>query len=135
MWKLMLLKRRHVCMLLAGSALVHALVYLQAVNGEPYKCAREWVSSDPRVLDVTGSQHAQGLNFWHGYDYSFGAAEGSASLELNVEGDQGEFNVSLVLQKRQGRWIVVSAMAFNVKGEVVVLVGYPRAASEPGVGL
>lgn len=119
----MLPKRRHIVMLLVGSALVYALVYLQAVKGEPYEYAREWVSSDPRVLEVTGSQHVQGFNFWHGYEYSFGATEGSASLELSVEGGRGKFNVPLVLQKRQGRWAVISAKAVNEKGEAVVIVG------------
>jgi hypothetical protein len=123
MWKVMLPKRRHIVMLLVGSALVYALVYLQAVAGEPYEYARAWVRSDPRVIEVTGAQLAQGFNFWHGYEYSFSATEGSASLELSVEGGRGKFNVRLVLQKRQGRWTVVSANAVNEKGEAVVIVG------------
>lgn len=117
MWKLMLPKRRHIFLLVIGSALVYALAYLHAITGEPYEYARDWVKTDVRVLEVMGSPQVHGFNFWHGYEYSFGAQEGSASLALRAEGDRGKFTVPLTLQKRQGRWTVVSAKAVNERGD------------------
>lgn len=118
----MLPKRRHLVLLVVGTVLVHALVYFLTITGEPYEYAREFAMHDPRVTKVTGSQRVQRLNFWHGYSYSFGDREGSASLGLRVEGDHGKFDLPLVLQKRQGRWMVVSAKAINEKGETIVIV-------------
>lgn len=53
---------------------------------------------------------------------SYGDKDGEASLTMRVTGERGEFNVPLALQKRQGRWSVVSAKAISEKGETTVVV-------------
>ena len=122
MWKMMRPKPRHLVLMLVVILAVYALTNFQAITGEPYEYGRHFVMEDQRVIKVTGPQREQQLRLWSGYSHSFGDNDGEASLTLRVTGDRGTFDVPLALQKRQGRWSVVSASAVNEKGETVVVV-------------
>jgi hypothetical protein len=122
MWKMMLPKPRHLVLLVVGSLVVYGLIYFQMTTGEAYEYGRHFVMEDQRVTKLTGPQRDQRLNFWRGFSYSFGDKDGEASLTMRVTGERGEFNVPLALQKRQGRWAVVSAKAISEKGETFVIV-------------
>ena len=122
MWKMMLPKPRHLVLMAIVMLAVYALTNFQAITGEPYEYGRHFVMEDQRVLKVTGPQREQRLRLWSGYSHSCGDNDGEASLTLRVTGDRGTFDVPLALQKRQGRWSVVSAKAVDEKGETFVIV-------------
>ena len=98
------------------------LVRFTAVNSEAYEFAEGFVAQDGRVASLTGKQGERSLLWFKGFSMSYGDKDGEASLTMRVTGERGEFNVPLALQKRQGRWSVVSAKAISEKGETTVVV-------------
>jgi hypothetical protein len=103
-------------------AAVLLLVHFTTVNSEVYEFADGFVAQDGRITKLTGRQSERTLRWRKGFGMSYGDSSGEASLTMHVTGDQGTFDVPLVLQKKQGRWIVVGAKAVNEKGETVVIV-------------
>ena len=122
MWKVIAPKPRHLVLLVVGSLVVYALIYIQATTGEAYEYGRHFVTEDQRVTRVTGPQRDQRLSFWSGFSYSFSDGDGEASLTVHVTAERGAFDVPLALKKRQGHWSVVSAKAVSEKGETIVIV-------------
>jgi hypothetical protein len=103
-------------------AAVLLLVHFTTVNSEVYEFADGFVAQDGRIAKLTGRQSERTLRWRKGFDMSYGDNSGQASLTMHVTGDQGTFDVLLVLQKKQGRWTVVSVKAVNEKGETVEIV-------------
>ena len=103
-------------------AAVLMLVHFTTVNSEVYEFADGFVAQDGRIAKLTGRQSERTLRWYKGFGMSYGDNSGQASLTMRVNGDQGTFDVPLVLQKKQGRWSVVSAKAVSDKGETVVIV-------------
>jgi hypothetical protein len=103
-------------------AAVLLLVHFTTVNSEVYEFADGFVAQDGRITKLTGRQSKRALRWHKGFGMSYGDSSGEASLTMQVTGDQGTFDVPLVLLKRQGRWSVVSAKAVSEKGETVVIV-------------
>jgi hypothetical protein len=122
MWKMMLPKPRHLVLMVVVMLAVYVLTNFLAITGEPYEYGRHFVMEDQRVIKVTGPQREQQLRLWSGYSHSFGDNDGEASLTLCVMGDRGSFDVPLTLQKRRGRWSVVSAKVVDEKGSTTVIV-------------
>lgn len=103
-------------------AAVLLLVHFTTVNSEVYEVADGFVAQDGRIAKLTGRQSERTLVWRKGFDMSYGDNSGQASLTMHVAGDQGTFDVPLLLQKRQGRWGVVSAKVVSEKGETFVIV-------------
>ncbi len=122
MWKLRRPGWRHAALFAVLVVVAFGLDYVLTVNGEAYEFARQFVAEDRRVLQVTGVQRRQKLAFWRTTSHVSGDTQGDASLSLQVDGASGKFEIPLALQKRDGRWQVLSATAIDESGKAVVLV-------------
>lgn len=120
-------KRRHLLLYLAATVLVTAVTFFMLVTSEPYEFAKSFITQDSRVLQVTGLQTASRFSPLNGFRYAFGDRTGEANFTYDVSGEQGRFNVRVVLEKREGRWAVVSARAVSSSGVVSELVSTGRS--------
>jgi hypothetical protein len=111
-------KRQHLLLYLAATVLITAVTFFMLVNSEPYEFAKSFVAQDSRVLQVTGAQTACRFSPLKGFGYTFGDRTGEANFTFKVAGDRGEFDVRVVLEKREGRWAVISAQTVSISGVV-----------------
>lgn len=115
-------KRRHLFLYLAATVLVLAVTFFILLTSEPYEFAKRFVAEDSRVLQVTGIQTASRFSPLKGFRYAFGDRTGEANFTYDVSGEQGRFDVRVVLEKREGQWAVISARAISRSGVVSELV-------------
>ncbi len=112
-------KRRHFFLYLGATAAVTALTSVMLLTSESYELAKEFVASDPRVLQVTGPQTSFRLAPLEGFRSTFGDRTGEAHFNFKVSGDRGSFVVRIEMEKREGRWSVIKAQATSSGGGVV----------------
>ena len=120
-------KRRHLLLYFAATVLVTAVTFFMLVNSEPYEFAKSFVTQDSRVLQVTGAQTANRFSPLKGFRYTFGDRTGEANFTFKATGDRGSFDVRVVLEKREGRWAVISAQTVSGKGAVSDVVSRARS--------
>lgn len=120
MWKVMRL--RHLVGLVLCSSVVYGMIFFQAGTGEAFEYGRSFVRHDQRIAEITGAQRSQQFEFWHGMSESYGHMDGSASFSIRVVAEHGLFTVPLALQKRQGRWRIVSASVIGQKNQAFLIV-------------
>ena len=120
-------KRRHFVLYILATMLITAVTFLMLVNSEPYEFAKSFVAQDARVLQVTGSPTTNRFSPLQGFRYSFGDRSGDANFTFKVKGDRGDFDVRVVLEKREGRWAVTTAQTVSGGGVVSNIVGDGRS--------
>jgi hypothetical protein len=109
-------KRHHLLLYLGATVAATALTFFMLLTSESYEFAKEFVTNDPRVLQVTGSQKSCRIAPLKGFRSTFGDRTGEAHFTFKVSGDRGSFDVRVVLEKREGRWTVVSAQTVSSSG-------------------
>jgi hypothetical protein len=120
-------KRRHLLLYLAATVLITAVTFFMLANSEPYEFAKSFVTQDSRLLQVTGAQTTNRFSPLKGFKYTFGDRTGEANFTFRVTGDRGSFDVWVVLEKREGRWTVVSAQTVSGSGVVSDVVSSGRS--------
>lgn len=120
-------KRRHLLLYLGATVLITAVTFFVLVNSEPYEFAKSFVAQDSRLLQVTGAQTASRFSPLKGFRYTFGERTGEANFTFKVTGDRGSFDVRVMLEKREGRWEVVSARTVSSSGAVSDVVSSGRS--------
>ena len=93
------------------------------LSSESYEFAKTYVASDPRVVEITGTQKATRLAPLKGFRSTFGDRTGDARFTFRVNGEKGSFDVRVEMEKREGRWAVVKAQTISSVGAVTDVVG------------
>lgn len=114
--------RRHLLLYTSATVLITAVTFLMVVNSEPYDLAKGFVAQDFRVAQVTGVQTDRSFAPLGGFRYTFGDRTGEANFSFKVKSDRGQFEVRVVLSKRDGQWTVASAQAVDGKGAISTVV-------------
>lgn len=120
-------KRRHIFLYLGATAATITLTFFMLLTSESYEFAKEFVTSDPRVAQVTGAQKSSRIAPFKGFRSTFGDRTSESHYTFKVSGDRGSFDVRVVLEKREGRWTVVSAQAVSTSGAVSDVVSSGRS--------
>lgn len=120
-------KRRHLLLYLGATLLVTAVTFFMLMNSEPYEFAKNFVTRDSRILSVTGTQRGNRFSPLKGFRYAFGDRSGEANFTFEISGDRGSFDVRVVLEKREGRWTVISAQAVSSSGAVSDILNSGRS--------
>jgi hypothetical protein len=108
--------RRHVFLYLGATAATISLTFFMLLTSESYEFAKEFVTNDPRIAQVTGAQKSSQIAPFKGFRSTFGDRTGEAHFTFKVTGDRGSFNVRVELEKHQGRWAVIKAQATSSGG-------------------
>jgi hypothetical protein len=104
------------------------LGYKMFVHSEPFEFGTHFVSTDPRVVAVTGQSNQTELRLLRGFRFSFGDRSGSAAMTIKSSAANGVFDVELSLEKKAGRWEVSEASVYPPRGEAVTII---KASSCP----
>jgi Cytochrome oxidase complex assembly protein 1 len=118
---------RYLVLYIAATVLITAATFLMVVNSEPYDFAKSFVAQDSRVVEVTGAQTDRRFAPASGFRYTFGERTGEANFTFKVMGSRGQFEVKVVLSKRDGKWTVASAQAVDSMGEATTVVGVNKS--------
>lgn len=103
--------------------LITAVTLALLLNSEPYEFAQQFVATDPRVIQVTGTQSDRRIALLKGFRYVFGDRTGEANFTFKVTGSRGTFDVRVVLKKLEGRWVTVRSQAVSETGAASDIVG------------
>jgi len=118
-----MLKRRHFFLFLGATAAVTALTFFMLLTSESYEFAKQFVASDPRVVQVTGPQKSSRIAPFKGFRSTVGDRTGEAHFTFNVSGERGSFDVWVEMEKREGHWAVVKARTTSSGGAVTDVIG------------
>lgn len=116
-------KRRYLILFLGATVATTALTFFMLLTSESYELAKEFVASDSRILQVTGSQNSSRIAPLKGFRSTFGDRTGEANFTFKVNGDRGSFDVRVEMEKREGRWSVIKARTTSSSGAVTDVVG------------
>lgn len=116
-------KRRHIFLYLGATAATIALTFFMLLTSESYEFAKEFVTNDPRVAQVTGAQKSSQIAPFKGFRSTFGDRTGEAHFTFKVNGDRGSFYVRVEMEKREGRWAVIKAQATSSGGATTEVAG------------
>lgn len=118
-----MLKPRHFFLFLGATAATTALTFFMLLTSESYEFAKQFVASDPRVVQVTGNQKSSRIAPFKGFRSTFGDRTGEAHFTFNVSSERGSFDVRVEIEKREGRWAVVKARTTSSEGAVTEVIG------------
>jgi hypothetical protein len=99
------------------------LGYKLFIHSEPFEFGTHFVTTDPRVLAVTGRSNETELRIMRGFRFSFGDRSGSAAMTITSSATNGVFDVELSLEKKAGSWAVSEAHLYPRQGPAVTIVG------------
>lgn len=116
-------KRRHLFLYLGATAATIALTFFMLLTSESYEFAREFVTNDLRVVQVTGAQKSSRIAPFKGFRSTFGYRTGEAHFTFKVNGDHGSFDVRVEMEKREVRWAVIKAQATSSGGATIEVAG------------
>ncbi|GAB4112545.1 MAG: hypothetical protein Fur0019_19020 [Tibeticola sp.] len=118
-----MLKPRHFFLFLGATAATTALTFFMLLTSESYEFAKQFVASDPRIVQVTGTQKSSRIAPFKGFRSTFGDRTGEAHFTFNVSGERGSYDVRVEMEKREGRWAVIKARTTSNGGEVTDVIG------------
>lgn len=118
-----MLKRGHFFLFLGAMVAVTALTFFMLLTSESYEFAKQFVASDPRVVQVTGPQKSSRIAPFKGFRSTVGERTGEAHFTFKVSGERGSFDVLVEMEKREGRWAVVKARTTSSGGAVTDVIG------------
>ena len=110
-------------MFLGATAAVTALTFFMLLTSESYEFAKQFVASDPRVVQVTGAQKSSRIAPLKGFRSTVGDRTGEANFTFSVSGERGSFEVLIEMEKREGRWAVIKARSTSSEGAVTDVIG------------
>lgn len=114
-------KRRHVFLFLLANVAAIVAGYALLFSSEPYEFAKNFVASDPRVLQVTGAQTAARLNVLKARA-TMGDRTGEARFIFGVQSERGDFDVLIEMEKRSGLWSATKVQAISDAGANIDIV-------------
>ena len=116
---------RGLLLLLVLIGIIAAWVTVSFHDGEPYEYASQFVSTDERVIGITGRPHKVSLCLTRPFRSVVGERSGEASMTLVSTSPTGEFTIGLVLLKANGQWEVRRAQLSRGASSPIVLVDKP----------